>query len=218
MSTTVWMVKTQLKKIYITSKYNFSNPTHGPWANRSFFRFWSSHRVQQQVEVVQLLCKLLSTGGSVWDRLLVPIKMLLQCTLHLNRSGSIFSILVGCCRMCMPPVSALPSVVASMRSDYSTAAAVVAQARRLRPAWAITNRKGLRPIVTVPRQHILSAREDCSARVHGVETKLESDGTTMKATLEMIVSSPQEMEETGAFLAADSGGGDVVLLSGWVEL
>lgn len=113
----------------------------------------------------------------------------------------------------MPPVLALPSVVASMRSEYSTAA-VVAQARRIRPAWAITNRKDLRPMGAVPQQRILSTHEDSSERVQGVEAKLESDGTTTKATLEMIVSSPQEMEETGAFLAADSGSGDVVLLSG----
>lgn len=139
--------------------------------------------------------------------------MLRQYTLHLNRSGGIFSILVGCCRMCVPPVSALPSVVASMRSDYSTAE-VVAQARRIRPAWPITNRKGSQPMVTVPRQRMLSAHEDCSERAQGVETKLESDGSMTKATLEMIVSSPQQMEETGAFLAADSDGGDVVLLSG----
>lgn len=113
----------------------------------------------------------------------------------------------------MPPVSALPSVVALMRSDYSTAAAV-GQARRIRPEWAITDRKGLRPIVTDPQQRVFSSREDCSERVQGMETKLESDGTTTKATLEMVVSSPQEMEETGAFLAADANGGDVVLLSG----
>lgn len=69
-------------------------------------------------------------------------------------------------------------------------------------------------MVTDPQQRVFSSREDSSERVQGAEPNLELDGATTKAILEMVVSSPQEMEETGAFLAADSTGGDVVLLSG----
>lgn len=54
-------------------------------------------------------------------------------------------------------------------------------------------------------------KHDC--RAHD-STEKPVNSTVLKATMEVHVKSPEELEEIGAFVAADSGSGDTVLLWG----
>lgn len=67
--------------------------------------------------------------------------------------------------------------------------------------------------LTVARRPMLSVQKGRDGHIQVVD-KLKSGDGIPKATMEIHVTSSQEMEETGAFFGVDSRGGDVVLLWG----
>ncbi|CAM9893774.1 unnamed protein product [Scytosiphon promiscuus] len=106
--------------------------------------------------------------------------------------------LVGQCTTCLSPTSALPIREATARLIAAR------QTRCFTRMW------------TPPRQTISNVwRDRRLSFAKGAGPKIEEDaGNTRAASVKIRVTSPEEMEETGAFFGTDSGPGDVVLLSG----
>lgn len=134
---------------------------------------------------------------------------LCPCNTHVTRPGRIIALLVGQCGLLMPTAVAFPRVglVRSIRT------------RIARPQlWpAVKNASG-RCMVTTGWQSMLSKQDlDAVSVQGGVDSTLTTAALPI-STLETRVSSPQEMEEIGAFFGADSRGGDAVLLRGCVTV
>lgn len=106
---------------------------------------------------------------------------------HLNRPGAITYFLFGSHGMWMPLTGAL----------------------QIAPPAEFARRM----VNTEQRRCMLSAFHGQGSNDKDIDTKVGSSGI-IQATLEIKVASPQEMQDTGAFVGADSTGGDVVLLSG----
>ncbi|CAM9370595.1 unnamed protein product [Ectocarpus sp. 12 AP-2014] len=126
------------------------------------------------------------------------------------RSYTAYLNLVIHCSMRMPPVSAFHTT-AVWAARYSRLLGI--PSCLLKPP-----RRGDISLFKTTAQrdkHMASSQDGRGGHNRGVAAMPKVDGrVACTATLEVSMSSPEEMEETGAFFGADASGGDVVLLWG----
>ena len=116
---------------------------------------------------------------------------------HLKRSGGALSLLLGHFN-----IRVLPQV-SSERLAY------------VRSSWIDPpQHTRMRQAVTIARQHRMISTHEGSDACHQNMGSGSNPCTIPRATLELHVESPQDMEKIGAFFGEDSRSGDVVLLAG----
>lgn len=84
--------------------------------------------------------------------------------------------------------------------------------------WPAAKNASGRLMVTTALQSTTPKEDRDAVNVQGGVDSISTSAALPISTLETRVSSPGEMEETGAFFGADSRGGDVVLLRGCVVM